>query len=273
MQYEDVTYYEVVPYAGANGSAPAVWLRHGEELFLWKEDTPGYNENEVLAYRLGIALGLRIAEYRMAYYEGVLGVLSRDVNSYGVKMINLLEAYPTLKIHNDTMMCLKNYTECVRGKVTEGLCMTYREVIFMLLFDYLIGNCDRHYGNIGVDGVTGDIAPLYDHGPGFSLSGLETEFMLYDIETGKKVLLCEVPQVLLKQWGVIFAKYGSEFYKRYEEVDVYGILLDMQDILGASCYTRYEEELVPLLDERMRMLKEVIEEFMINLDVTQPKHG
>lgn len=136
--------------------------------------------------------------------------------------------------------------------------MTYENVINLLLFDYLIENHDRHYGNIGVDSNTGDIAPYYDNAASLSLVTQDKLTMLYDEAANRRISHSEIPHYLASFQDGAFLKYGSEFYKRCRDLNIYDILLKLKKCMSTMKYEDYEEKMPKLIDNRVQTIRDVL---------------
>lgn len=123
------------------------------------------------------------------------------------------------------------------------------------MFDYLIGNFDRHFGNIGVDANTGDLSPFYDHAAGLQLSDENRESLIYDVESEKRVAHRDIPLHLIKKIGIT---YVSKFYTRCSELNVYNVLLKVQTVMGNQSYEEYEEILPELLNSGINWIKDAV---------------
>ena len=176
-------------YEGASegsGRSEKIWLKSDEGnigLFKFPKIDPVDNEettehiSEHLAYKIGEVLGVPTAKVDLGFYNGRIGSMSylicnnNEFLSEGIWFISA--KYP------------KYDTEKMRdGKTGKYYCIEHlfgsisyvhfgRMFIQMMLFDFLIGNSDRHQSNwallLGVekgDGIKISIrqCPLYDNG-------------------------------------------------------------------------------------------------------------
>ena len=156
--------FSTSPEFTTNGMLRKAW-RHIENdgIYLYKGGTEGAanagNEpySEFYACQVAKAMGLNCVEYDLENWKGILASKCRlftDINTAFVP-INRLIKDRTLK------NALDYYAEL--GKPF------YDELCSMLVFDAIIYNEDRHFGNFGVlrDNHTGKIikpAPIFDNG-------------------------------------------------------------------------------------------------------------
>ena len=135
----------------------------GDSIYLYKGGTEGAantgNEpySEYYACQVAKTMGLNYVEYDLENWKGILASkckLFTDINVSFVPIGRILKKI-TLK------SCL-DYYKTLGDDFSEQLCS-------MLVFDALIYNEDRHFGNFGVlrDNHTGEIiapAPIFDNG-------------------------------------------------------------------------------------------------------------
>lgn len=156
--------FSTSPEFTTNGMLRKAW-RHIENdgIYLYKGGTEGAanagNEpySEFYACQVAKAMGLNCIEYDLENWKGILASKCRlftDINTAFVPISRLIKDR-TLK------NALDYYTEL--GKEF------YDELCSMLVFDAVIYNEDRHFGNFGVlrDNHTGKIikpAPIFDNG-------------------------------------------------------------------------------------------------------------
>jgi len=97
-KYMDVSHFDLLGVEG-RGTVDALWLQSPEGFrFLWKnEPSRDARLSEIMAYEISKQLNLQCAEYSLALYEGQQGVLSKDIDYYGISMRNLLEVYPSFE--------------------------------------------------------------------------------------------------------------------------------------------------------------------------------
>lgn len=156
--------FSTSPEFTTNGMLRKAW-RHieNEGIYLYKGGTEGTanagNEpySEFYACQVAKAMGLNCVEYDLENWKGILASKCRlftDINTAFVPISRLIKDR-TLK------NALDYYAEL--GK------LFYDDLCSMLVFDAVIYNEDRHFGNFGVlrDNHTGKIikpAPIFDNG-------------------------------------------------------------------------------------------------------------
>ena len=156
--------FSTSPEFTTNGILRKAW-RHIENdgIYLYKGGTEGAanagNEpySEYYACQIAKAMGLNCVEYDLENWKGILAStchLFTDIDTSFVPVSRL--------IRNRT---LKNALDYYRGLGKDF----YDDLCNMLVFDAVIYNEDRHFGNFGIlrDNHTGEIikpAPIFDNG-------------------------------------------------------------------------------------------------------------
>ena len=154
----------ISPEFTTNGMLRKAW-RHidGDGIYLYKGGTEGAantgNEpySEYYACQIAKAMGLKCAMYDLENWKGILAskcALFTDIDTAFVPIGDLMKS-STLKAELD---CYESF-----GKEY------YDDVCSMLVFDAVIYNEDRHFGNFGLlrDNHTGEFtgtAPIFDNG-------------------------------------------------------------------------------------------------------------
>ena len=156
--------FSTSPELTTNGMLRKAWrLIEGDGIYLYKGGTEGAantgNEpySEYYACQIAQTMGLSCVAYDLENWKGILASKCRlftDINISFVPISRILKK-TTLK------SCL-DYYKTFDDDFYEQLCS-------MLVFDALIYNEDRHFGNFGLlrDNHTGDIlgpAPIFDNG-------------------------------------------------------------------------------------------------------------
>ena len=152
------------PEFTTNGALPKAWRRINGEVYLYKGGTdPMYantgNEpfSEYYASQIATQMGINHVEYELEKWKGMLASVCRlftNKNTSYIQMGDLVQTGGIDGVHN----YLKEL----------GLEEKFAD---MIIFDSLIFNTDRHFGNFGVlrDNKTGkilDFAPIFDNGEG-----------------------------------------------------------------------------------------------------------
>ena len=151
------------PEFTTNGMLPKCWRRIDGKVWLYKGATSGASNtgyepySEKYAYLAGKQLGFDVIPYRLTRWKGQLCsaceiFTGRDISYIPVGRI----------IRTGGMRAVRQYYETLG----EAFVRSLNE---MIVFDALVCNTDRHFGNFGVlvDSHTNRIvrpAPLFDHG-------------------------------------------------------------------------------------------------------------
>lgn len=173
---KDFSFWKV--YEGASegsGRSEKIWLinpdTHQTGLFKYKKDlTTTDHISECIAYKLACHLGIPCARFELGTYHKKEGSMSYNIIKRegtvlieGISFINLkypgyiaerFTDYETGEVYSLEMM----------SKVLEPYKL-FREFLIVPIFDFLIGNSDRHHSNwalIYENGVF-RISPLYDN--------------------------------------------------------------------------------------------------------------
>ncbi|MGN0251633.1 MAG: XRE family transcriptional regulator [Oliverpabstia sp.] len=145
------------------GMLPKAWRRCDGEIYLYKGGTKGFANSgmepysEYYASQIAEQMGLHHVPYDLEQWKGILASTCRLFTSKDISYI------PIGTIVREGGM--DAVTEFYRNLGEE----CYEELASMLVFDALIFNEDRHYGNFGLlrDSHTGEIigsAPIFDNG-------------------------------------------------------------------------------------------------------------
>ena len=165
--------FQSSPEFTTNGMLPKCWRRVNGKIFLYKGATSGASNtgyepySERYAYLLGEQLGFDVIPYRIARWKGSLCSVCEIFTSKDTSYIPIGRM-----IRTGGMKAVRQYYE------TQGEEFV-RALNEMIVFDALICNTDRHFGNFGVlvDSRTNKVirpAPLFDHGNSlFNYAGKE----------------------------------------------------------------------------------------------------
>ena len=151
------------PEFTTNGMLPKCWRRIDGKIVLYKGGTTGASNtgnepySEFYAYQIGKILGVNVVPYSISKWKDTLCstcelFTSKDISFVPVGRI----------VRSGGMKAVREYYSNLGNEFEKAL-------DDMIIFDALIFNTDRHYGNFGflVDSHTNDIiapAPLFDHG-------------------------------------------------------------------------------------------------------------
>ena len=161
------------PELTTDGMLPKAWRSVNDGIYLYKGGSSGAanagNEPyaEFYAAQIAEAMGINAVSYGLDRWKGILAStckLFTDIDTSYVSMGRLFRNV-TLKKCMDFCSEREAFAEQLKS---------------MLMFDSLICNEDRHFGNFGVlrDNHSGEIiamAPLFDHGLGLFAQAFSTE--------------------------------------------------------------------------------------------------
>ena len=151
------------PEFTTNGMLPKCWRRIDGKIVLYKGGTTGASNtgnepySEFYAYQIGKILGINVVPYSISKWKDTLCstcelFTSKDISFVPVGRI----------VRSGGMKAVREYYSKLGNEFEKAL-------NDMIIYDALIFNTDRHYGNFGflVDSHTNDLiapAPLFDHG-------------------------------------------------------------------------------------------------------------
>ena len=167
------------PELTTNGMLPKSWRRINGKILLYKAGTTGFansgNEpySEYYAYQVAKKMGLQAVPYNLARWKGQLCstcVLFTDINTSFIPIGRL--------VPSGGMGAIMAYYK----KLGEDY---YNALVDMLIFDAVVCNTDRHFGNFGLlaenQGNTPIApAPVFDHGLSLFYSAMPPD--LNDLE-------------------------------------------------------------------------------------------
>ena len=172
------------PDSSSNGDLPKFWKIEQGKRVLYKEGSAPFDQqpyNEVFAARLLEVLELPHVNYTLVQDEeraySVCETFVTTATEY-VPALEILNAVPKLNHEN-------SYQHFFRCAEALSIPVSRQEVDDMLMFDYLINNADRHYGNFGFirDVQTRSflgMAPIFDNGNSFWYLQLNKRMKLKD---------------------------------------------------------------------------------------------
>ena len=161
------------PEFTTNGMLRKCWRRISGKVYLYKGGTEGASNtgfepySEFYAAQIAAAMGVRAIPYGLSRWKGVLCSTCELFTSKEYSYIPVGHL-----VTKGGMDAVKAYYESLGPEFTAAL----RE---MLMFDAVICNVDRHFGNFGVmvDNRTNTVvspAPLFDHGNSlFNFAGMD----------------------------------------------------------------------------------------------------
>lgn len=161
------------PEFTTNGNLPKCWRRISGKVYLYKGATSGASNtgfepySEYYASQIAKTMGVNAIDYTISKWESELCSVCEIFSGMDYSFIPIGRI-----ITKGGMEAVREYYEKLGTKYVEAL----NE---MIVFDALICNTDRHFGNFGVlvDNKTNQIvgpAPLFDHGNSlFNFAGRE----------------------------------------------------------------------------------------------------
>ena len=161
------------PEFTTTGMLPKCWRRISGKVYLYKGGTSGSSNtgfepySEFYASEIAKAMGANAIEYRLSRWKGVLCSSCEIFTDLNYSYVPIGKIVKT-----GGMQAVRKFYESLGPEFTDAL----NE---MLIFDAVICNTDRHFGNFGVlvDNETNQIvkpAPLFDHGNSlFNFAGRE----------------------------------------------------------------------------------------------------
>jgi len=163
------------PEFTTGGMLRKAWRRKEDGIWLYKGGSEGFANagkepySEFLAAQVGKAMGLNVVEYELENWKGILASKCKLFSSKDISYV------PIGKIVKSG-----GIKECLRYYKALGE-EYYQDLVSMLVFDAIILNEDRHYGNFGLlrDNTSGKIlgtAPVFDNGSSLLVYGMENDF-------------------------------------------------------------------------------------------------
>ena len=161
------------PEFTTNGMLPKCWRRIAGKVYLYKGATTGASNtgnepySELYAYKIGMSLGMNVVEYKISKWKKHLCSACELFTGKDTAFVPIGRIVKT-----GGMKAVREYYEKLGPEYVEAL-------NDMIVFDAVIYNTDRHYGNFGllIDSKTNRIvgpAPLFDHGNSlFNMAGEE----------------------------------------------------------------------------------------------------
>ncbi len=161
------------PEFTTNGMLPKCWRRINNKVYLYKGATSGASNtgnepySELYAYEIAAQMGVQAIPYKIAKWKGNLCSVCELFTGKELAYVPVGRI-----IKKGGMRAVRAYYESLGPEFVQAL----NE---MIVFDAIVCNTDRHYGNFGilVDSRTNRPvapAPLFDHGNSlFNLAGNE----------------------------------------------------------------------------------------------------
>ena len=155
--------FSTSPELTTGGMLPKAWrFLEGDGIYLYKGGTEGAANSgkepysEYYASQIAKAMGLNAVFYDLENWKGILASKCKLFTDIDTSYI------PVHKVADSNIRACLDYYKSISEEAYESLCS-------MLVFDAVIYNEDRHFGNFGVlrDNHTGKIlgpAPIFDNG-------------------------------------------------------------------------------------------------------------
>jgi len=163
------------PELTTNGMLRKCWRRINGDIYLYKGGSSGFANSgkepysEFYVSQIAEKMGLPHIDYNLAMWKGTLCSTCKLFTS---KDIAFVPIYKFVEEYN--IDAVNDYLKSLGKDFYEPFCD-------MLVFDALIHNTDRHFGNFGlmVDSKTNRIlrfAPLFDHGISLISEAMDSDF-------------------------------------------------------------------------------------------------
>ena len=138
------------------------FVHDGKKYFFKRSKSTNQTYNELLGYEFALEFGIDAIPYDIACLDGFTGSLSEDFSNYNyVFLEDILTGYygedrGKNNLYDVSLMFMSIYSE---DRVVD-LLEDFRR---LLMFDIIIGNSDRHAGNILVDINRLRLGPVFDN--------------------------------------------------------------------------------------------------------------
>lgn len=171
------------PEYTTNGMLRKCWRRINKKIYLYKGGTSGAANtgyepySEFYAAQIAERMGLRHVTYGLSKWKGILCSTCELFTDIDTSYVPIHKFLPQCTL-NKTVEYLKSLGDKYYGEFAD-----------MMIFDALIHNTDRHFGNFGllVDNKTNEskaLAPIFDNG--LSLFNFAMDDDLSDLESYAK---------------------------------------------------------------------------------------
>ena len=192
----------------ASGSFPKAWRVIDGKRILFKAGSASRSAvktitpfSEYLAFQVARAMGVNAVSYHLERWRGQLCSTCEVFNTKDVSFVPLYAALPRQKVARLGLDSALEFFYAISPAASISF-------VTMLVFDAVIANKDRHFGNYGVlrdnhTGTTLGMAPLFDHNMALFCDEPESDLSL------DKLMEAE------KRYA---AAFGSNLYKQLEDV-------------------------------------------------------
>ncbi|WP_343207995.1 HipA domain-containing protein [Anaerolentibacter hominis] len=173
---KDFSYWE--EYNGTSegsGRSEKIWLQNPDTgqtgLFKFRKDSGTTDHiSECISYQLATLLEIPCAKFELGMFNGRVGSMSYNIVEKsseilieGISLIYYKNSYYDPEKFIDTVTQRRYSIEMIVNSIKDFV--SIKDFLNMLLFDYLIGNSDRHQSNWAIisDGMQMRWSPLYDN--------------------------------------------------------------------------------------------------------------
>lgn len=178
----------ISPDNTSDGMLMKCWrIVNGERCLIKAGEAPFMQEpyNEVAASIIAESMGIPHVSYDLVVHEGTVCSSCRDFIDRDTELVTAQQVVRS-KTHEPGIPLYDHFLSCCSDHGLDAAPMIDR----MIVFDYIIGNTDRHLNNFGVirDSESLEwlsVAPLFDNGTSMGCN-LQTEDVLSDAGCGCK---------------------------------------------------------------------------------------
>lgn len=167
------------PELTTSGMLPKCWRRINNKIYLYKAGTSGMANtgmepySEFYASQIANSMGINHVEYKLVKWKKNICSVCELFNNIDISYVPMYKFIKNKDIKNTANFLLNLGQDY------------YDAFVDMLVFDALIFNTDRHYGNFGllVDNKTNKpikFAPLFDHGLSLFNYALDKDLLSLD---------------------------------------------------------------------------------------------
>lgn len=206
------------PDYSTNGELPKFWRMKENRCILYKEGSDLFRQqpyNEVFAHLLLDELGLHHVEYTLH------SVSNRTCSACATFVSGHTEYIPALDILNAVKKSNSDnsYMHFFRCAEDLEIPLKQRDIDNMLLFDFIINNTDRHYGNFGFirDADTLEwkgLAPIFDNGNSLWYDQMDYDMVLINQPSKPFKKTWKVQVKLIKQSDCSINRLTPEFIEK-----------------------------------------------------------
>jgi transcriptional regulator with XRE-family HTH domain len=193
---QKVKRFHTSPELSTNGMLPKAWRRlENDGIYLYKGGTTGGVNtglepySEFYAYQIAAAMGLDATPYDLVRWKGMLASKCRlftDIETSFVpigRLVTFEDEHGYMKDHIEVLLDFY-------GKLGRDFENALRS---MLVFDSIIYNTDRHYGNFGLlrENSSGEYiapAPIFDNGLSLLCYAMDYDLTSYDSDYMREYL-------------------------------------------------------------------------------------